>query len=207
MERETVEAAVMTLQSRGERVMSRTVRTMLGRGSFRDIHAHLRELGTEDEEVVPEEKGPLVRSACGTAATVPLGTTPAEPPPTWLAAAEERLSVAIEAENAARRAYDFAPGSERDSCGEVLLRRRRERNQAEQQVMVLRRGKENLIHGIQDGRVALRYAQSELEQAEETARSTILRARRHVEQTEGALARMITDLTTIAGAEAIPPTP
>ena len=73
--------------------------------------------------------------------------------------------------------------------------------------MVLRRGKENLIHGIQDGRVALRYAQSELEQAEETARSTILRARRHVEQTEGALARMITDLTTIAGAEAIPPTP
>jgi len=127
------------------------------------------------------------------------------PTPTLLEQAETRLRVAIQSENASRRAYDFAPGSERACCQARLLHCQRERAEAEGQLAALRRGKEQLIQGIQNGRVALRYAQGDLQNAEETARSSILRARRQVEQTEGALVRMLTDLTTLAGAAAIPP--
>jgi hypothetical protein len=168
VEREMVEAAVLSLQSRGERVTSRSVRTVLGQGSYRDINAALRELDTEAAAmipahgtVVPEETRPLVPSAGEAADAVPPGTTSDEPTPlTLLQRAERAFEAAREAENRAKRAYDFALQAERPSCEEVFRRRCMERRQLQQQVDDLRKGKENLIQGIQDGRVALRYVQS-----------------------------------------------
>jgi hypothetical protein len=57
VEKQFVEAAVLILQARGEKVSTRTVRNILGRGSYRDLRQHLKaslgELPIEDEAPVP----------------------------------------------------------------------------------------------------------------------------------------------------------
>jgi plasmid replication DNA-binding protein KfrA len=76
MDRDTVAQAARQLQERGDPISARAVRRVIGRGSHRDIGAHLRALETTPPALpaAVRDAGPVVPPAA--AALVP-------PPPTW----------------------------------------------------------------------------------------------------------------------------
>src|SRR5690349_6000056 len=121
MEKQYVQAAVLVLRSRGEKITTRTVREVLGKGSYRDILECLKVTGTNVEEDGPIEDGDpappaLMEEISPACALVPGNEHQAGPaddamvpaaPPTLLGKAETRLREAIAAEHAARRAHDL----------------------------------------------------------------------------------------------------
>jgi hypothetical protein len=56
MERGDVAEAMMILLERGEPVTVRSIREVLGQGSFRDISEHLKTLMGDEDEETPEER-------------------------------------------------------------------------------------------------------------------------------------------------------
>ena len=204
MEHQRVKDAVGLLHARGEKVTTHTVRAVIGRGSNRDIQHHLKillgEVPPDEEPRVPEEAQGVPTQEARMVIPQP------HRPLTLLEEAEQRLATARSRENATKLAYDLETESrERERLRSVFALSQRERMGAATRLEQLQAAKDRVALSIQEGRRALRYAEAELERAKTKAHREIAYAQRQVKQAQEDLNRMLANLVTIAGGEAIPP--
>jgi hypothetical protein len=194
-----------TLQASGETISANKIVEHRG-GSKRDALKLMRLYRAETHERPTTPGAPV---AVLEPAMVPEDASPAalEPvsSPTLLVQAEQRLQAALVAERTARRAYDLATGlQERTRCQQAWFEARREREQAANRLEQLTRSRDTRIAAIPGLRIAARQAAGELATVEEQTRRLLLRAQRHLGLALEELDRVVHDVVTIAGPQAIP---
>jgi hypothetical protein len=194
-----------TLQASGETISANKIVEHRG-GSKRDALKLMRLYRAETHEPPTTPAAPV---AVLEPAMVPEDASPAalEPvsSPTLLAQAAQRLQAALAEERHCRRAYDLATDlPERARCQQAWAAAKREREHAATRIEQLTRSRDARLAAIPAARLAARQAAGELASVQEQARRVLLRAQRQAEMTQEELDRMVNDLVTIAGAEAVP---
>jgi hypothetical protein len=220
MERDSVRDAVRQLQANGDPVSARGVRRVLGKGSPRDILAHLRGLGLIPEAEAPAQGREVQAQATHQGArgdfdnvaqlspsprvqhngrSVP--PTAPEPPPTLLAQAQARLALAKAEEHRVRREL-LTRGTL--LTGDDLAPCTAETRRAQAEVDRLAMTVANLLAALPGARIEARRALGALTTAEDEARRRVLKARREASEAQQELARVVAALTSLAGPEAVP---
>jgi hypothetical protein len=129
------------------------------------------------------------------------------PPVTLLQQAEAALQAAQLTERQAHRAYDFASQQERDQLQQAWIGARKVREQAAELVAQRQRARESLITQIPAARIAARRAQGEWAAVQETARRSLMQAKRQADMAQEDVQRLVADLVAITGPEAVPHEP
>jgi seryl-tRNA synthetase len=123
------------------------------------------------------------------------------PAATLLQQAEEALRQAIAEERRIRRGM-AEPGS--PITWDDLSRCQHQSRQAQDQLDKLQRSQARLLAEIPSARIDARRTAGDLAALEDETRRRLIRARRAAQQAREELGRMVTDLVSIAGPQAVP---
>ena len=208
MDEATVAAAIATLQTQGKEPSIGNLRKVLGHRSVRDITKHRKQLlphmgRARRMDTTPVAETPVPPAQVHAPAGVPVAAV-VEPAPTLLQEAETALQAARFAENRTKRDWDTAPRAERERLATAQLQAKHTREHAGTILEQRQRASARLRAEIPSARIASRRAQTELAVLEDEIRRRLLRARREAQQAQNDLDRMIKDLVSLAGPQAVP---